>query len=85
MFDNPKLQKTVLWVLKQTKDYDMHDDDLAAEVKIAYGAPVTQQEFDEAMKKLVGERWVEKSFDYWNESVYHITESGLQVAEKTRL
>lgn len=83
-FDNPKLQKTILWVLKQTQDYDMHDNDLAAEVKIAYGAPVTQQEFEAATKKLIGERWVEKTFDFWNEPVYHITENGLAVADRTK-
>ena len=51
---------------------------------LAYGAPVTQQEFEAAMKKLIGERWVEKIFDFWNEPVYHITENGLTVADRIR-
>lgn len=84
MMEDRQLQKTILWVLTKTEDYKIREKVLGDEVEIAIGHPILKSEFDASLKRLVGERWVEKSFDDFNDAYYVITELGKDVAERTR-
>jgi hypothetical protein len=74
--NNKELQKKILGILLKLEGIAIRESVLGAEAEIAIGHPLNTDEFGRELKVLIGERFIKKSFDAWDEAMYEITPDG---------
>lgn len=70
------LQKALLAILARLDGIAVRESVLAAEAEIAVKHPITTDEFQRAMKELLGTRRAKRDFDPFGEALYEITGAG---------